>query len=87
MINPENYIKKLCDLLDIGYNHTMMSWKKGGIPQDGVWSGHWYKRVHQTTGFKVQQKKPETVPPHLGPLLAEALPFYDSLKPYILKNG
>ncbi|MBT8261787.1 MAG: sulfotransferase family protein [Bacteroidia bacterium] len=86
MINPEAYLVKLCDLLHIGFDPCMLSWKKGGIPQDGIWARHWYKKVHQTTGFEIQQKKPAEVPPHLGPLLAEALPFYESLQPYILKN-
>jgi hypothetical protein len=86
MLDPENYLKKLCDYLGIDFNAGMLSWKEGGIPQDGVWARHWYSSVHRTTGFTIQQNKTVVVPPYLGPLLAEAMPYYESLKPYILKN-
>jgi hypothetical protein len=87
MIDPENYLRKLCSIIDGPFYDTMLSWKEGGIPEDGIWAKHWYSNVHRTTGFKVQQKTPAQVPPHLGPLLAEALPYYENLKPYILKNN
>jgi hypothetical protein len=86
MVDPENYLKILCNELNLDFNMRMLSWKVGGIPQDGIWARHWYKRVHQTTGFEVQQKTPVVVPPHLSSLLAEATPYYESLQPYILKN-
>ncbi|KAA3621643.1 MAG: sulfotransferase family protein [Flavobacterium sp.] len=86
MIHPENYLRELCRILDLPFYDEMLSWDQGGIPEDGIWAKHWYANVHKTTGFKVQQKQPAQVPPHLGPLLAEALPYYESLKPYILKN-
>ena len=86
MIHPENYLRELCSILDLPFYDEMLSWDQGGIPEDGIWAKHWYANVHKTTGFKVQQKQPAQVPPHLGPLLAEALPYYESLKPYILKN-
>lgn len=86
MIHPENYLRELCGILDIPFYNSMLSWEQGGIPEDGIWAKHWYANVHKTTGFKVQQKKPAQVPPHLGPLLAEALPYYESFTPYILKN-
>ncbi len=86
MIDPENYLRLLCNELKLDFNKRMLSWKEGGIPQDGIWARHWYSNVHRTTGFEVQQNKPMVVPPHLGPLLAEAIPYYNSLQPYILKN-
>jgi hypothetical protein len=86
MIDPENYLRILCNELKLDFNKRMLSWKEGGIPQDGIWARHWYSNVHRTTGFEVQKNKPVVVPPHLGPLLAEAIPYYNSLQPYILKN-
>lgn len=86
MIHPERYLRKLCEAINISFSEEMLTWEKGGIPEDGIWAKHWYKNVHQTTGFKVQQNITAEVPPHLGPLLAEALPFYDTLKIHILKN-
>lgn len=86
MVNPKRYLKKLCQRIDISFTEDMLSWKTGGIPEDGIWAKHWYENVHRTSGFEVQQRKPETIPPHLGSLLAEALPYYDRLQQLILKN-
>ena len=86
MIDPKNYLQKLCKALDIPFSEAMLSWDKGGIPEDGVWAPHWYANVHTTTGFSIQQSKPAEVRPYLGPLLAEALPYYETLKNHILKN-
>lgn len=86
MLNPDRYLRKLCGLLDLRFDPTMLSWKEGGIPEDGIWAKHWYANVHRTTGFKVQQKEAARVPPHLGPLLAEAMPYYESFQSHILKN-
>jgi len=38
--DPEAYLIKLCHLLDIPYTSSMLSWKKGGIPEDGIWAKH-----------------------------------------------
>jgi hypothetical protein len=73
--------------LDVPFEKDMLSWKEGGIPEDGIWAKHWYTNVHKTTGFSKQQSKPVTVPPHLGPLLAEAMPFYESFQLHIIQNN
>ncbi len=86
MVNPEHYLRKLCGLIELSFDTGMLSWNEGGIPEDGIWAKHWYANVHRTTGFKVQQKEAARVPPHLGPLLAEAMPYYESFENHILKN-
>ena len=82
--NPRNYLKKLCNLLEIPFSEKMLRWKKGGIPEDGVWAKHWYKNVHNSEGFAVQKSSSQPLPNHLEPLLAEALPYYEILKSNIL---
>ena len=82
--NPKNYLKKLCNLLEIPFSEKMLRWKKGGIPEDGVWAKHWYKNVHNSEGFAVQKSSSQPLPNHLEPLLAEALPYYEILKSNIL---
>lgn len=82
--NPRNYLKKLCNLLEIPFSKKMLRWKKGGIPEDGVWAKHWYKNVHNSEGFAVQKSSSQPLPNHLEPLLAEALPYYETLKSNIL---
>lgn len=86
MVDPENYLRKLCRILNIPFDAGMLSWEQGGIPEDGLWAKHWYRNVHQTTGFQVQQRKPANIATHLGPLLAQALTYYNELKENILKN-
>ncbi len=83
--NPESYLKKLCNLLNIPFSENMLKWKKGGIVEDGCWAKHWYANVHNSQGFAVQKSSSQDLPNHLEPLLAEALPYYETLKNYILK--
>ncbi len=84
--NAETYLQKMCDSLHIPYSEKMLSWKKGGIPEDGVWAKHWYKNVHDSEGFAVQKSSSQPLPEHLETLLKEALPYYETLKDNILKN-
>lgn len=83
--NPERYLRKLCNLLNIPFSARMLSWKKGGIPEDGIWAKHWYGNVHNSEGFAVQKSSSQPFPEHLEPLLKEALPYYETLKNNILK--
>lgn len=86
MINPKHYLQKLCTALGLNFCEDMLYWNKGGIPEDGLWAKYWYDNVHKTTGFQTQQHKVAQIPPHLGPLLAEAMPYYETLQKAILKN-
>ena len=85
--NPEAYLKSLCDLLDLPFTKKMLSWTKGGIPEDGIWAKHWYTNVHKSNGFAMQKSSYGPFPEHLQPLLEEALPYYNVLKNNILKNN
>ncbi|MBK5212652.1 MAG: sulfotransferase family protein [Flavobacteriaceae bacterium] len=82
--NPESYLIKLCNLLDIPFSKKMLRWKKGGIPEDGIWATHWYGNVHNSEGFALQNSSSQPLPEHLKPLLEEALPYYETLKNNIL---
>lgn len=84
--NPESYLRKLCGLLKIPFSEKMLQWKKGGIPEDGIWAKHWYGNVHNSEGFAVQKSSFQPLPMHLKPLLEEALPYYETLKNNILIN-
>ncbi len=84
--NPETYLKKLCDLLNFPFSEKMLQWKKGGIPEDGIWAKHWYGNVHNSEGFVLQKSSSQPLPEHLELLLNEALPYYETLKNNILKN-
>ncbi len=84
--DPSTYLKKICSLLQIPFFEAMLSWKKGGIPEDGIWAEHWYANVHNSEGFAVQRTSDQPLPEYLEPVLAAALPYYNILKNHILKN-
>lgn len=84
--NPERYLKKICGVLHIDFTQNMLSWKKGGIPEDGIWAKHWYNNVHNSEGFVVQKSSSDPLPEHLNSLYEQAMPYYEILKNNILKN-
>ena len=51
LLNPEKHLKKVCDFSQIKFSKEMLSWNKGGIVEDGVWSKYWYNNVHNSEGF------------------------------------
>ena len=85
--NPKEYLKKLCKLLEIPFSEAMLTWQKGGIPEDGIWAPYWYTNVHNSTGFSVQKTSSQSMPEHLEPVLQEALTYYNILQNHILKNN
>jgi hypothetical protein len=78
--NPEAFLKKLCNRLNLSFDPHMLGWKSGGIPEDGIWAKHWYKNVHNSTGFNKSGNEEPKVPAHLHALLEEAMPYYLELK-------
>lgn len=84
--NPKAYLIKICENLKIPFTENMLSWKKGGIPEDGIWAKHWYANVHNSEGFSVQKSSSQPLPKYLEPLLQDALPYYEVLKNNILRN-
>jgi len=85
--SPEQYLKLLCEKLDIPFYDNMLSWEKGPKEYDGCWAPHWYNNVHQSTGFQPYEEKSMNVPEHLTDLLNEALPHYIYLKSHSLNLG
>lgn len=86
MINPKRYLQKIFDIIELPFSEAMLTWQTGGIPEDGIWAKYWYRNVHQTTGFRMQNDKSVQIPRSLNPLLEEALPFYKTLQNNILIN-
>ena len=83
---PETYLQKICAALQIPYTEKMLTWKLGGIPEDGIWAKYWYANVHNSQGFEVQATSRQPMPKRLQPVLKAALPYYNQLKNHILKN-
>jgi hypothetical protein len=83
--NPRAVIEKLCHRCAIGFQPSMLTWEAGPKPYDGVWSAHWYKNVHQSTGFKMQLTSNRALPPHLRELHQQARGYYEKLLPFSIK--
>jgi len=82
--NPSVYLQKICKTIEIPFVETMLQWKKGGIPEDGVWATHWYKNVHKSEGFALQKTSADPMPSKLKPVLTEAMKFYNILRDHLL---
>ncbi len=77
--NPEDMLRKLCDRLGLAWDPAMLSWKKGGHPDDGVWAAHWYGAVHDSTGFAGPDGALPELDGALARLTEEAMPHYEKL--------
>lgn len=86
LVNPKIYLQELCAKLALPYCENMLHWKKGGLPEDGIWATHWYRNLHQSEGFRLKKNKLHRVPKHLEGLLEEALPYYAILRKKVLIN-
>lgn len=83
--DPASVLEKLCHRCAIGFQPSMLHWKAGAKPYDGVWAPYWYENVHQSTGFKKQQTSDRPLPQHLGPLYHQARGYYEKLLPFSIK--
>lgn len=78
--DPAGMLEKLCDAIGVPWSPHMLSWPKGGHPDDGVWASHWYGAVWNSTGFAGPEEDLPNVPENLQPVLRDALPFYEKMK-------
>jgi hypothetical protein len=83
--NPRRLLAQLCERVGVPFFEQMLRWEPGLRPTDGVWARHWYAKVAQTTSFAPYRPKPDVVPEHLEPLLAECDAVYDRLYAHRLK--
>lgn len=77
--NPQRYLRKLCDLVDVAFNERMLSWPSGPRDTDGVWARHWYARVESSTGFAPYGKTDVTLDAHAAQVAGECRPCYERL--------
>ena len=80
LMSPEATLEKLCSAIGIPFDEAMLSWEKGGRPEDGVWAKHWYHNVHDSTRFNPYQPKTDPFPDDLKPLFDECMPIYQRLR-------
>jgi hypothetical protein len=77
--NPKRMLSLLCDVLNVEFMETMLSWPPGPRATDGIWAKYWYEAVWQTTSFQPYKPKNRPVPEQLTGLLDEAEMLYRRL--------
>lgn len=77
---PEATLQVLCSALDLPWQLGMLTWEKGGRPEDGVWAPYWYDSVHQSTGWEPRKLQHGEVPESLAELRETCLEHYLALQ-------
>ena len=83
---PETMLKLLCEAIGIDWDPAMLSWPEGGHISDGAWAPHWYPEVWKSTGFAAAEDELPELPGHLQSVLDQALPYYEHLAQFKIKN-
>lgn len=78
--DPEAKMEQLCVAIGLPSSPKMLSWSKGGHPDDGVWASVWYGAVWNSSGFAGPEEELPEVPEALQPVLAAAMPYYEAMK-------
>ena len=76
LTNPAYVLQSLCDSLEVPYDPTMLRWKPGRRPTDGVWASHWYDAVEQSSGFRAFTPATGTLTPELETIRRASMPAY-----------
>ncbi len=77
--NPRAVLGRLCAALEIPFVDSMLRWKAGPKPYDGVWAPHWYNAVHASTGIDEPEGDLPSLAAEYAPLVEQALPYYQRL--------
>lgn len=79
-LNPEATLRALCHALDLPWEASMLTWRPGGRPEDGVWAQHWYHGVHRSSGWEARTLRQGSVPTALNDLREECVEHYIALQ-------
>ena len=82
--NPKEVLSDVCEFSKMKFYSRMLSWRKGGIVEDGLWSKYWYKNVHNSDGFSPWvNKSSEEINANQFELLEQATHYYQQLISYL----
>jgi len=77
--NPEKILSQWCKGINLKFDNSMLSWKKGNHPQDGIWWKHWYDSVINTTHFQKFSINRKELDKKYQSIYDEALEYYKKL--------
>ena len=84
--NPEKQLSLWCRKIDLAFDTSMLKWKIGNHPQDGIWWKHWYDNVINSTKFqKFSSSNNNIVDKKYKLIYDEALDYYKILFKLCLK--
>ena len=84
--DPKGMLTTLCTAIGLPFDPAMLSWPKGGHPQDGAWAPHWYGAIHASTGFAGPEGPLPVLDGDARDLLDRALPHYARLSALALRK-
>ena len=78
--NPKKILSDWCESINIKFDQSMLQWKKGSHPYDGIWWQHWYNNVIETTGFQKYEKKDISIENEYDSIYNDSMEYYNYLK-------
>ena len=78
--NPRKVLSDWCKSINIKFDESMLQWKKGSHPNDGIWWQHWYNNVIKTTGFQKYEKKDISIENEYDSIYNDSMEYYNYLK-------
>ena len=84
LMEPENFLKKLCDIVNINFEDRMLTWPMGKRDSDGVWAPYWYSEVEKTTGFQPYSYKDVVLDPKWKSIYDRCMVDYEVLNSHSL---
>jgi hypothetical protein len=77
--DPEAYLRRLCDLVEVEFTNRMLSWPAGPRDTDGVWGPYWYDAVWKSTGFAPYRAREIHLEGASAEVAEQCLPHYEQL--------
>ena len=77
--NPKKILSQWCSNIDLEFDTSMLRWKKGNHPQDGIWWKHWYDNVIISTHFQQFSPNENQLDKKYQSIYDEALDYYNKL--------
>ena len=78
--NPEKLLSIWCNKINIEFDKSMLKWKKGNHPNDGIWWESWYDNVIETTGFQKYETKDIAIENKYDSIYNESMKYYNYIK-------
>ncbi len=79
LLNPKLNIIDWCKRININFDRSMLTWKRGYHPNDGIWAEHWYDNVVNSTRFKKYKEKDITIENKYDSIYNDAMKYFNYL--------